>query len=385
MRVLFISNNYPNQAQPTRGTFNHSLITAIAKHCDIQVISPLPFWSFLRRPKELFGLRVESQTGFKTALPLYWSVPRLAGLHGKGMYASLKPLLQKTHREFPFDAIFVAWGYPDAYAAVRFAKDFHCPVVVRTMGSDIKVIGQRAEIRPQLAQTLQGADAVISVSRDLHQEALALGVSPGKAFVFHNGVNGTVFNLRDKASAREQLGLSPHRKSVLYIGNQVPVKGVDLLVDAVLEDEFDDIDLHLVGSGELQESLQKARDSRQRQSRIFFHGRKPHAEIPVWMSACDVFCLPSRSEGCPNVVLEALASGRPVVAAGVGGVPELLDKDNGIVVAPESPAALAQGLQEAFRRTWDPAALRASVEFLSWQEVGDAYFKVIADAVKTHS
>jgi glycosyltransferase involved in cell wall biosynthesis len=81
------------------------------------------------------------------------------------------------------------------------------------------------------------------------------------------------------------------------------------------------------------------------------------------------------------VVLEALASGRPVVASAVGGVPELLSRHNGVVVPPEDPGALAEGLREALARYWEPAALRASVESLSWDHFGRALHDLLASAV----
>src|SRR6185312_8449317 len=74
-------------------------------------------------------------------------------------------------------------------------------------------------------------------------------------------------------------------------------------------------------------------------------GRQLHTMVPWWMSAADVFCLPSHMEGWPNVVLEALASGRGVVATRVGGIPELVtDGKNGVLVPPKDPEALAAGL-----------------------------------------
>src|SRR5206468_2770993 len=100
-----------------------------------------------------------------------------------------------------------------------------------------------------------------------------------------------------------------------------------------------------------------------------------------WISGCDILCLPSRREGCPNVVLEALTSGKLVVACNVGGVPEILNELNGIIVQAESPDALAQGIKQALTRTWDPQSLRDSVEFLSWSAVADKLFEVLQDAV----
>ena len=95
----------------------------------------------------------------------------------------------------------------------------------------------------------------------------------------------------------------------------------------------------------------------------------------------DVLCLPSRREGCPNVVLEALASGTPVVGSAVGGVPELITGMNGILVPPGDAEALAAGLERALELNWDRQSLRDSVEFLSWEQVGTNYFHILQDAV----
>ncbi len=103
------------------------------------------------------------------------------------------------------------------------------------------------------------------------------------------------------------------------------------------------------------------------------------------MSACDVFCLPSFMEGCPNVVLEALACGRGVVASRVGGIPELVtDGGNGVLVAPRDPEALAAGLAAALGRAWDPEAQRASVQYLAHEGVAAAYREVLERVVEEY-
>jgi len=93
------------------------------------------------------------------------------------------------------------------------------------------------------------------------------------------------------------------------------------------------------------------------------------------MSAADVLCLPSLREGCPNVVLEAFASGRPVVASAVGGVPELVSDANGITVPPQNPAALARALTDAVWKTWNPAEIRSSVAGLTWEAFSDVFHR----------
>src|SRR4029077_3079327 len=91
-----------------------------------------------------------------------------------------------------------------------------------------------------------------------------------------------------------------------------------------------------------------------------------------------------RREGCPNVVLEALASGRPVIGSAVGGVPELLSDRNGIMVPPDDPDALAAAITAGLQRTWDPADLRASVPSLTWNDLGGALHNELARAVRSY-
>src|SRR5205823_8936237 len=114
---------------------------------------------------------------------------------------------------------------------------------------------------------------------------------------------------------------------------------------------------------------------------VRFCGRKPHAEIPDWMAASDLFCLPSLREGCPNVVLEALSCGRPVVASHVGGVPELLDEATGAMPPPGDADALAGALERTLNRPWSEAALRESVAGRSWDAVGRGYYAALEEAV----
>src|SRR5262249_37737789 len=107
-------------------------------------------------------------------------------------------------------------------------------------------------------------------------------------------------------------------------------------------------------------------------------------DVPWWISAGDVLCLPSYMEGCPNVVLEALASGRGVVATRVGGIPEIVtDGKTGLLVPPGDPESLADGLAAAIARSWDADAQRASVQYLTWDAVGLAYRDLIREAIES--
>ncbi|MBB6048875.1 glycosyltransferase family 4 protein [Armatimonas rosea] len=384
MKALLLSNLYPSKREPTRGVFNQQVFGALSALCDVRVVSPRPWWTRLKLPQELLTIPQETANGVTASYPSFWGMPGFGvRFNGKAMHASLLPHLKQIRREFPFDIILAAWVYPDAYAAVRLGQDFGCPVVTNLMGSDINDLATRPELKEQIQWALQQSQHVIAVSEALRDRVVGLGVAPERVTVQHNGVNGERFALGERDQARAELGLPLDRKLIVYIGNFFPVKGTDILVEAMahLAKRSPDADLLLVGSGELEESLRARVQALALESRVRFCGRQPHAQIPLWMRAGDVFCLPSRNEGCPNVILEALASGRPVVASHVGGIPELLHADNGILVPVANPEALAQGLHEALERTWSPAALRQTVEYLSWEDVGQAYHKILREAL----
>ena len=109
-------------------------------------------------------------------------------------------------------------------------------------------------------------------------------------------------------------------------------------------------------------------------------GARPLAEVATWMAACDVFTLPSWNEGTPNVVLEALASGRPAVGTNVGGIPDVLaNPRSGVVVAVKDARALAEGLLAALNKEWPPEAVRACGAG-SWKESAAKLYAVLESA-----
>jgi glycosyltransferase involved in cell wall biosynthesis len=385
MKVLLLSNLFPSKHEPTRGMFNKQVFGALADFCEVRVVCPGPWWTRARRPGDLVRVPRDSSSGLNVTYPVYWSLPRIGTrFHGEGMYHSLRGHVHKLYKEFRFDVILAAWAYPDAYAAARLAQDFHCPLVTKLMGSDINDLASRPDLLSKIRWTLERSARVVAVSGALQEKVLELGIPSERVVVQHNGVDGNLFQIRSRSEARARLDLPQDRKLIVYIGNLRLVKGTDVLIEAmgILAGKLPDADLLLVGGGELEESLRSRVQALGLDNRVRFCGRQGHATVPDWMCASDVFCLPSRNEGCPNVVLEALASGRPVVASNVGGIPEILKEGSGILVEPENPEALTKGMEEALRHNWDPQLLRNNVEFLSWKEVAWEYHRFLCDSIE---
>lgn len=388
MKVLLYTSFYPASDAPIRGVFNHHAFVPLARRCDVQLVGGLPFWRQLRDPRHLLRPRRERGFGIDSTFQTFWSVPSLTALHGAAMYASLRPLVRRLRRRFPWDVILASWAYPDGFAAARFARDAACPIVTNVLGSDVNELPLHRMLKPQVAWGLRQAARVVAVSGTLGEKVVELGVPRERVVVQHNGVDSEAFQPRDRGEARAQLGLDGGRPTILYVGNVKPEKGVADLVEAMAplvgRHRLHDALLCVVGDGELRGPLEARVAELGVADSVRFVGRRLHDEIPHWMSACDVLCLPSYREGCPNVVIEALASGRPVVASRVGGIPELITgvRDNGVLVRPCDPEALADALCGALRRTWDTAALRRSVEHLSWDAVGAMYHDLLEQVVR---
>jgi glycosyltransferase involved in cell wall biosynthesis len=385
MKVLALTNLYPTPWEPTRGIFNYQTFQALSRHCEMQVVVPLKWWLC---PPAINGFKVhrENSSGLEAHFTVYPSVPRMTWQHANGMAFSLRPYLQRLRREFPFDAILAAWAYPDGVAAARLADAFQCPLLMKIHGSDMNEVAQQPRIRKQVRWGLDRSQQIVTVSHALRRKVIEMGIDPEKVTTLHNGVDQQRFHPMDRQQVRAKLGLPLDRLLIGYVGNFVPEKGVDVLLEAMgqmYQAGMRQHDLVLIGSGSLEESVRAQARALHLEDRVHLCGARPHVEIPDWIGAFDLLCLPSHREGCPNVILEALASGRPVVASRVGGVPELLSDQTGITVPPGDPASLAQGLEEALRRTWSPEKLRSAVHHLSWEAVGRTFRDYLAASLRS--
>lgn len=386
LRVLAITKIFPNAVEPLSAPFNRQQFAALATRCQLDVMGTIPWfpgagllgkWSSAGKLAAV--PRRETIGGISVRHPRTLFVPRLAHATWGPLYAaSIAPALLPYRNRV--DVVLGSWAYPDGFAAVIAARLLGVPCVVKLHGSDINLIAKLPGPRRMLAWALPRAARVVAVSRALADEVTQLGVARDRIAIVMNGVDATLFHPRDRAAARAELDLPPG-PIALYVGNLKTEKGVLDLAAAwtIVAAALPDATLVIVGGGPAADALSTA--VAPLGARVRLVGPQPLPRIPTWMAACDLLVLPSHAEGTPNVVLEALASGRRVVATAVGGIPDLVTRPElGELVPPRAPDALAAAIVRALPTPYAPAAVAELGARGGWDASAAALYEVLVGA-----
>lgn len=376
-KLLTFSSLFPSSSRPQHGLFVAARLRELrARHgFDAQVLAPVPWFPFTAARFGEYAAwartpGAEDWQGQPVAHPRYLMLPKI-GMHMQpdAMARAAAAWIARTGCRF--DVIDAHYFYPDGVAAALLARRFDKPLVITGRGSDLNLIGQGARARRRMLDACAQAQACVGVSQALVDVLRGWGVPQHKLHVIRNGVDLDRFSEQDAGAARARLGLPVDVPVVLSVGNLFELKGHALLIEAValLTRDWPTLRLVIAGEGPERERLQQLIAQHGLQERVRLLGVVPNADLPHWYGAADLFALPSSREGLPNVMLEALACGTPVVATAVGGIPEVLggQPDAGMLLDERSSAALARAIAAALRRVSDPSAPRRVAEAYSWE------------------
>jgi len=396
LRVLVVTRCFPNRVEPLTCAFARQQLACLGRLADVEVIAPVPYLP----GASLLGDR--TRAGRLAAVPRHEEIDGLPVRHPRAPYlpgASRVPGLSALNaplytagllRSFGavrgrFDVVLGTFLYPDGVGAAALARLSGLPLVLKAHGTDVNVVAGWPSVRPMIRAALRRARASLGVSRPMVEALVRLGAPRDRASLLPNGVDRGLFRPRDRTASRCVLDLPAQGRMVLFVGDLEPEKGVAELHDAwssLRAVPGPPVHLVLVGDGSLTAKLAEASRTLADpgRGRLILAGRRPLPDVAEHLGACDVLALPSWNEGTPNVVLEALSSGRPVVASRVGGIPDAVPEGRaGLLVHPRDPRDLEAALRAALGRAWDERALLAAAP-PSWEESAARLHEVLLAA-----
>ncbi len=363
MRVLSFSSCFPSTANPSNGIFVYHRLGALSEYVHIEVVHPIPWFPFYTnstgRPenarREFRGLTIHEKT--------YFYIPRVlkridGWLYYQGLVDWMERYIESAGKPDLLDAHFM---WPDGVGVSHLAQRFDIPFTITLRGTINPRIATSC-FRRRMAGALRNASAVISLSEPMGKIAEQLGAPRESIHVIPNGVDGDLFVPLPRCEARLLLGLREDGFLILCVANLKGPKGHRELIEA-LSRLSEDVQLICIGSqtdhGAYLLSLKQLVQRMGLTGRVRFQDHVPQSRIVLYYNAADLSVLGSRSEGCPNVVLESLACGTPVVATSVGAIPDIIRSgENGFLTPVADPASLAAAIERALGTSFSRQGIR---------------------------
>lgn len=400
-RVLLVSDMYTRPDRVISATFFHrQALETTRLGVEVQVLCPLPAFpgrwpdEARRRPHvdryELDGIPV-TRVWFPKPLPF----GPAAGLGGRLLERTLRRHIRDIRRQFDFDLIHGIRLFPIVSSLVPIAREVDRPLLGLGMGADVHTHPYRSKgIRRLTRRAIERSDQIATVSRALGLELLDLGDPVRPVRTIYNGVDTDRFapGHEPTSTAREVLGLPREGAGICTVCRVEREKGLRELAEAFLmvRKTHPEAWLVVVGDGAYGSKLEAWVQSEDLASRVFLVGARPHDEVPQWLRAADVFVLASHNEGLPNVVLEAMACGLPVVATDVGGTSEAVSHGRtGLLVPAGDVQRLAQALDRLLgdaeeRERMGQAGRRVAVTDFNWRTCGESLVALYRDMLEEH-
>lgn len=377
MKVLALTTVFPNAAQPTHGTFVFERLRHLARLADVRVVAPVSW-----RVATGSGTGPECRgADLRVERPRFVYVPGiLKVLDGLFLFLSVLGVVRRLRRTFDFEVIDAHFAFPEGFAAALLSVWARRPFTITMRGTEIPLSRYRLR-RWAIRWALRRASRVIAVADPLAQWAVSLGVPRARVSVIENGVDAELFRPADRAAARRALGLEGCGPFIVSVGHLSARKGFQRVIRVLprLLETHPGATVVIVGGPGGEPNNGPALEEQVRalglEARVRFAGPQPPARVADWLNAADLFVLASDYEGCPNVVLEALACGRPVVVTRVGHVERMVPDYAGVLVdAVDDNRALLAALQAALARPWETDRIRRYAERLSWDGVASRVY-----------
>jgi teichuronic acid biosynthesis glycosyltransferase TuaC len=344
MNILAISHLFPKVGEERYGIFVARQLSAMYNlGAEIKVLVPLVWCPRLLRYFNRWknydhNCPLCQFEGLETVSIPYIRPPgnwynRWAGLV---VFRAIRKKVLKLHQKKNFDIIYATDFFPDGDAAVRLAKYTKLPVACLAIGVDVNVTAHTCKIiHRHFVKTARALDGTLACGQSVADGIDA--VTGKRSLCVYGVVDLNQFSpATDKVSLRKELGLPLNKMVALYAGYLQEQKGIYEMLEAFsrIYKVKSDILLCVCGSGEDELRFTQMVRERNLEHIIRILGEVPADQMNKWMKASDLFVLATHTEGMPNVVMEAMACGLPVVTTTVGGLPEAIGDCEGAILVP---------------------------------------------------
>lgn len=373
MKVLVISHEYPPIGGGGANACYYLTREMVMLNNDVTIVTSS--YKDLFEEEKCEGVRIirvnakREKEDKSTFVEMMWFL--------KGAFFSCNELLKREK----FDVCLVFFGIPSGPLGLYLRKRYNIPYIVRFGGGDIPGAQKRFEVlykilTPIIRSIWRNAAALIANSEVLRDKALSFD-SRYKISIISNGVDSEFY-----CKKAENKGLRENI-SILFVSRLIQGKGLQYIIPQMryINKKTGAI-LTVVGDGPYRKELEHITDECGVNDFVVFEGKKNKSELKYFYSNADLFILPSESEGMPNVVLEAMSMGLPIIMTPCGGAKELID-GNGIVVGIDQfcDRIVELCMNESLRVEYGIESARRARTLFSWESRARAYLDIMSESM----
>jgi len=395
MHIIWLTSQFPIKDKNRNGLFIYRTVRALAEKRSISVIVLHPvippiipmlknfknwksvydewkdrFPSNPQKPKKMDGIDVHYAKFIRP--------PRIGNQFYEGWFAyfAIKKLLLKHYQSGYI--IHANWLFPEGMAAYLLCKKLNIPFLITLRGHDINDLKGKTKDWFYAQKIFTKADMVTTVSASLFDACKEKGfeIPESKTSVTHNFYDFESFSIKSKNNLRQALNIDPNEYIILAAGNLNPRKNFDLLIRAISKLKKKNITAHLLiaGIGTEYYKLDSLSTELGVETEVQFLGDLNTELIVNYYNVANLFCLPSKHEGLANVIVESMLCGTPVLVSAVNEAPRIINEaKNGYLVVPNSLESLVNGINKCMKTDWDSSTIRASVNYLSKENILNAF------------
>jgi glycosyltransferase involved in cell wall biosynthesis len=392
MNLLILTTLYPNNVQHRHGVFIENRTRELIKNhpsIKVKVLAPVPYfpsWLPLKDYKPYSHVfEKEVRHTIEVVHPKYWVIPKIGmNINPYFLYQTCVRAIKLIQEAgFVIDVIDAHYFYPDGVVANWLGKKFNIPVMVTARGSDINIIPNNKIAKKRIIKALEDVQASAAVSQALADKMIKLAPKAKPPVVLRNGVDLTLFS---PTAVKPELPFlsGGSDKLILSVGNLIELKGHHLVIDAL--SLLNNSKLIIIGDGEEKNKLKEQVSTLGLEGRVFFMGNLPQSELPGYYVIADVLVLASSREGMPNVLLESLACGTPVIATDVGGCAEVIsDNDIGELLAERKVSNIVEALKSRFEKIYSKEVFARFSSQLSWRGITQQQCKILSQLAEINN